>query len=75
MSEVEHLLNEAMKLSGSERAELAQRLLETVSDDVHAIDPEVAAAWRVEAHRRSEELRSGAVAPVPWEDVERLLGK
>ena len=50
-----------------------------VSSDMDAsaavIDPEIDAAWRAEARRRSEELRSGAVAPIPWEEVDRLLGE
>ncbi len=28
-------------------------------------------SWREVIQRRSAELRSGAVAPVPWEDVKR----
>ena len=74
MSEVEHLLNEAMKLSGAERAELVERLLETVTEaDVHAIDPEIDAAWREEVRRRSARLRSGEATTVPWEETERRL--
>jgi putative addiction module component (TIGR02574 family) len=77
MSEVDHLLNEAMKLTEAQRAELAHRLLETVSDeDVHAIEPEIDAAWREEARRRSAQLRSGEVTGIPWEEVRRqILGK
>jgi putative addiction module component (TIGR02574 family) len=71
MSEVEHLLSEAMKLTGAERAELAERLLESID----TIDPEIDAAWRAEARRRAAELRSGAVAPIPWEEVDRQLSK
>jgi putative addiction module component (TIGR02574 family) len=74
MSEVEHLLNEAMKLSGAERAELAQRLLETVTEaDVHAIDPEIDAAWREEVKRRSARLRSGEAKTTPWEVARREI--
>lgn len=74
MSEVEHLLNEAMKLSGAQRAELAQRLLETVTEaDVHAIDPEIDAAWREEVRRRSERLRSGEAKTTPWEVARREI--
>jgi putative addiction module component (TIGR02574 family) len=74
MSQVEQLLSAAMKLTGAERAELAERLLETVTRE-EAIDPTIDAAWIAEAHRRSAELRSGAVAGVPWEEVERQLSK
>jgi len=74
MSEVEQLLSVAMKLSSAQRAELAQRLLETVNDeDVHAIDPELDAAWREEARRRSARIRSGEAKTIPWEETERKL--
>jgi hypothetical protein len=36
---------------------------------------DIEAAWREEARHRSEELRSGAVSPVPWEEVERRFNK
>jgi putative addiction module component (TIGR02574 family) len=77
MSAVDHLLNEAMKLTEAQRAELAHRLLETVSEeDVHAIDPEIDAAWREEARRRSAQLRSGEVKGIPWEEARRqIFGK
>jgi hypothetical protein len=39
------------------------------------IDPEIDDAWRAEARRRSGEMRSGSVAAVPWEEVDRLLAK
>ena len=74
MSELEQLLDAAMKLSGSERAELAHRLLETVTEeDVHAIDPDADAAWREEVRRRSARLRSGQAKTVPWEETKRRL--
>jgi hypothetical protein len=39
------------------------------------VDPEIDAAWRAEARHRSAELASGAVTPVPWEEVDELLGR
>jgi putative addiction module component (TIGR02574 family) len=77
MSEIDHLLSEAMKLTDAQRAELAHRLLETVSEeDVHAIDPEIDAAWREEVRRRSARLRSGEAKTIPWEETrQRLLSK
>jgi putative addiction module component (TIGR02574 family) len=74
VSQLEHLLTEAMKLNGVERVELAQRLLETVTEaDVHAIDPEIDAAWREEARRRSAQIRSGEAKTIPWEVVRREI--
>jgi len=77
MSQLEQVLSEALKLTGAERAELAQRLLETVTEaDVYGIDPEIDAAWREEARRRSAQIRSGEAKTVPWEVVRReILGR
>jgi putative addiction module component (TIGR02574 family) len=74
MSDVEHLLSEAMKLNGPQRAELAHRLLETVTEaDVQTIDPEIDAAWREEVKRRSARLRSGEAKTTPWEVARREI--
>jgi Putative addiction module component len=37
------------------------------------LDREVEATWSAEAKRRLEEIRTGAVRPVPSEEAERLL--
>jgi hypothetical protein len=53
------------------------RLLKTVNDEcVHAIDPEIDAAWREEARRRCAQLRSGEVKGIPWEEARsQIFGK
>lgn len=72
-------------------AELLQRALELPADDRLALDellesvegpedPEWAAAWAAELDRRVRELDSGAVKPIPWQQVkfeilERLRSK
>ncbi len=60
--------DEALNLSGEERAELAQKLLlslDTLSED------EIAEDWIAEAHRRARELDEGVVQPIPAEEVRR----
>jgi hypothetical protein len=53
----------------------------SVSNDVDAlaeipdIAPDIEAAWLEEARHRSADLRSGAVSPIPWEEVERRFNK
>jgi putative addiction module component (TIGR02574 family) len=67
----EKLLQEALSLSEDARVDLAEALLESVE---HAPGDEgVDAAWSVEAKRRLDDVRSGAVKPVPWEEAERQI--
>jgi putative addiction module component (TIGR02574 family) len=67
----EKLLQEAMSLSEDARVDLAEALLESVEHE--PADAGADAAWSAEAKRRLEEIRSGAVKPVPWEDAERMI--
>lgn len=67
----ERLLQEALSLSEDARVGLAEALLESVEHE--PADEGAQAAWSSEAKRRLEEVRSGAVRPVPWEEAERLI--
>lgn len=57
------------------KLELIDRLLESISPKRKEIEE----AWKVEAERRIEEVRSGKVIPIPVEEVfaeiERDFGK
>jgi putative addiction module component (TIGR02574 family) len=55
---------EALKLDPEEREQLANTLFFSL-DDQEEIDEE----WRVEIARRIEEIDSGAVQPIPAEQV------
>lgn len=55
---------QAMKLSPSERADLADKLWLSV----HSRD-DVEAAWDAEIARRIRQIDAGEVACVPWETV------
>jgi putative addiction module component (TIGR02574 family) len=55
---------EAMKLSPQERAELAERLLESVNDA-----PPLSLAWRAEIERRLADLDAGRTETIPGEQV------
>jgi putative addiction module component (TIGR02574 family) len=61
---VQELEAELMKLPSHERARLAEALIASLDEG-----DEIAEAWAVEAERRYQELRSGAVEGVPAEDV------
>ena len=72
MTQVDRLLNEAMKLDASGRSELAARLLETL-EEVEEVDEDVEEAWREEVRRRIAKIHSGEAKPIPWKEAERRL--
>jgi putative addiction module component (TIGR02574 family) len=67
----EALLRDALDLDESERAEMAAALLERLEP---AVDEQaIEQAWREEIRRRVEEIESGKVELVPWEEVRNQL--
>lgn len=73
---VDQLAEEAMRLPPTSRAELAEKLVESLdfpeSDEIQTL-------WAAEALRRRDEVRSGRVTPVPGEEViaevRRIVGR
>ena len=65
-SDTKKLLEEALRLPGSERLRLAERLLATFDGDP---DPDAAEAWEKEIARRSRDNEGGHVEPIPWSEV------
>ncbi len=64
------LFEEAMRLDPEERAALMRLLIDALdSETEEGVDD----AWRVEIERRMAELDSGAVEPIPWEEVRARL--
>lgn len=61
---VQELEAELLKLPSHERARLAEALIASLDEE-----DEIAEAWAIEAERRDEELRSGAVRGIPAEGV------
>jgi hypothetical protein len=59
---VEELTEAVLSLPSEARALLADRLVESLDP---AQDSEIQALWVAEATRRRDEIRSGAVAPIP----------
>ena len=74
MRSIEPLTEEVLSLPSASRALLAEKLVESLEFDT---DPTIQAAWTTEAKRRRDEVRSGAVQPIPGEEalaqVRRLL--
>src|SRR5438552_5335406 len=64
--EAHELLQKALALPENERAELAGNLISSLDA---AVDANVEAAWQHEVSRRLQEVQSGNVKTVPWEDV------
>ena len=64
----QELLQKALSLPDSERAELAGSLIDSLDT---TIDPDVDAAWQEEIARRAGDVRSGKVSTVPWPEVQR----
>jgi len=73
---LQQIESEALHLPEQARAELAQRLLDSL--DARAEPDQVSTEWLLEAQRRAQELDSGVVHPVSSEEVARkaraLLG-
>jgi putative addiction module component (TIGR02574 family) len=69
--EVAELLKKALALPSEARAALAGSLLESL--DNQPVDEGVEAAWSEEIKRRIEEIDSGKVQMIPYEEVRSQL--
>jgi putative addiction module component (TIGR02574 family) len=67
MQEAQELLKKALALPDKERADLGGTLIESLDDTV---DDDVEAAWQKEILRRLEEVRSGTVRTISWNEVQ-----
>jgi putative addiction module component (TIGR02574 family) len=63
---VARILEEAQQLSAAERAEIANRIVESLPHDIPA---DIAQAHISEVRRRIEQVESGEVALIPGEEV------
>lgn len=69
--EISDLLKKALALPPEARAELAGSLLESLDEE--RADEGVEAAWDEEIKHRIEEIDSGRVQMIPYEEVRRRL--
>ncbi len=65
---MENLLNTALTLPDEDRMELVEALIASLQPEDR---PPFDESWREVIQRRSAELRSGQVTPVPWNEVKR----
>jgi putative addiction module component (TIGR02574 family) len=61
---------QALDLDERDRATLAGLLIESLEEEP---DNDLEAAWKAEVQRRIEEIDSGDVEMIPWEDVKARL--
>ena len=71
-TELNQVFHDALELSDSERATLVGLLIESL-EAAEETDPDVEAAWAAEAERRWQEIESGQVKTIPWEEVRANL--
>ena len=64
------VLEEALKLTAHERAEVAEQLIASLDDEP---DPDVEQAWQEEVQQRLQQIERGEVKTIPWEEVQRRL--
>jgi putative addiction module component (TIGR02574 family) len=73
MARTEALLQEVLKLSLRDRADVATELLASL-DDAPSEDPAVVEkAWGAEIERRARRALAGESAAIPWDEVKRNL--
>lgn len=70
-TEASRILDAALELPESERAELAAILMDSIGDG--SSPEEIQAAWIAEAKRRLAAIERGESTPVPLEDMMRRL--
>ena len=63
---VAHILEEAEQLSAAERAELADRIVESLAHDIPA---DIAASQTAEVRRRIAQVESGEVSLIPGDEA------
>ncbi len=61
---------QALDLDERDRATLVGLLIESLEEEP---DNDLEAAWKAEVQRRIEEIDSGDVEMIPWEDVKARL--
>lgn len=65
----EQLLTAALNLPDDDRLEVVEALIDSFQ---HPHQPPFDDSWREVIRRRSDELKSGQVAAVPWSVVKRM---
>lgn len=76
MSTAQEILDHALQLSSSERAEIAEGLLHSLDAADLEESADIDAEWVAEADRRADEYRAGRMAGTEWrESIARIRTK
>jgi putative addiction module component (TIGR02574 family) len=71
---IDNLVEQALQLSLGERAELAQRILNSLSAPGDEVSEEEARnAWTEVVRRRSDDVHEGRVDLIDWEEAQQIL--
>ena len=68
----EKLVEQALQLSESERADIAASLIDSLD---YTVDPDVEVEWEREILKRVGELKSRSVETIPWTMVRKKLSE
>jgi putative addiction module component (TIGR02574 family) len=66
----DHLIEQALRLSETERVELAARLIESLDPGT---DDDAEPAWSAEIGQRLDDLDQGRVHTMPWSDARKMI--
>jgi len=72
-SSAENLLQDALKLPGEDRAEIAARLIASLDAESSESRADVEEAWAAEIERRCEALDASTTTTQGWEVVRRRI--
>jgi putative addiction module component (TIGR02574 family) len=64
------IVEQALKLSPTERAEVAEKLIVSLDE---VLDTDVEQAWQEEIQKRLQQIDRGEVKTIPWEEVQKRL--
>ncbi len=68
-TKIDKLADQALSLPSKDRAQLAERLVESLEDDT------IKKLWIVEAKKRRDEIRCGRVKPIAGDEALRQVRK
>lgn len=66
----QELLTDVLELPATERGALAARVIESLDP---VVDVDATSAWEAEIGRRLDEIDSGSVRMVSWEDARQII--
>lgn len=68
-SKVKSIADEAAQLERRERVEIIEKLLESLESDAREDPTDNEIAWKAEVQRRSQDLKTGDVTAISWNQV------